>query len=745
VGNNISQNGGGISLFQSNENNISGNLATYNSNEGVNLQSSIENNIIGNNVLYNVWGFDVLLSHRNNIENNTVSWNNYEGIYCRRSNGNRIIGNIISSNKYVGIFIKDGSCYTVINNSMNENSIFISGILLEHYNTHEIDTSNTVGGKQVYYWKNRTGGVIPFGAGEVILANCSNVKIKNQDISLGTVGIELGYSSNNVIKFNNATSNNLYGIYLDHSSNNSLTGNNVSLNRLGIGLLDDSNQNDITYNYISSSEKIGIYLRESISNNIFHNNFIQNTQQAYDETNFKNVWDCGYPSGGNYWSDYEGPDNFSGPGQNISGSDGIGDDPYLIDLDSMDNYPILAMVEEDDPPLPPPVLYIEISQDGKDVILNWDPFPVEDDPYLIYRSTDPTEFDFDRPWVNTKTDIEYSEFESVPDRTTWTDKNAANPENETNYQERYYYTIRAFIDGGEVSRTSRTVGKWTKTFPKGVSTFSLPLEPIDTLYTDDLTTDMKADYIKYMDPANHTWRQHNLGDGGINNTQMKLGEGYEVKFHSQKSYTFCGMPAVMISYDDYSGFSGFDTTNEARSLDVFVEEDGDVRLSWEEPGSMNFGNRYEVYCSSSRDGFYGGLNSDYFPVCSPIYFGNNTAIHMNALANNPGTQLYYMVVPFNASDIRGSSTYSIGIWTEEYLKGYDTFGLPLKLDCNPTADCFCDRIPNTVGINYYDKSSQRWSWHSKRMPEGAYDPVLEMSEGYQISTFDVTKITFIGT
>jgi hypothetical protein len=101
-------------------------------------------------------------------------------------------------------------------------------------------------------------------------------------------------------------------------------------------------------------------------------------------------------------------------------------------------------------------------------------------------------------------------------------------------------------------------------------------------------------------------------------------------------------------------------------------------------------------------------------------------------------------VPFNSSGIRGSSTYSIGIWTEEYLNQYDTIGIPLKLSVYHTADWYRDNIPNTVGINYYIHSEQRWSWHSTRMPEGAYEVMLEITEGYQISTSGPTKFTFIG-
>jgi len=74
---------------------------------------------------------------------------------------------------------------------------------------------------------------------------------------------------------------------------------------------------------------------------VYHNNFINNSQQLINQGYLNVTYDDGYPSGGNYWSDYTGNDTFSGPYQNETGSDGIGDTPYIIDTNNTDNFPLM--------------------------------------------------------------------------------------------------------------------------------------------------------------------------------------------------------------------------------------------------------------------------------------------------------------------------------------------------------------------------------------------------------------------
>ncbi|MEM3699490.1 MAG: NosD domain-containing protein [Candidatus Bathyarchaeia archaeon] len=131
-----------------------------------------------------------------------------------------------------------------------------------------------------------------------------------------------------------------YAIYLNDSSYNEIRFNNLTNNMVGIHFESYSFYNSISGNNITNNE-LGIELAFSSKNRFFHNNIINNTQQVeIDPPNYVNYWDDGYPSGGNYWSDYTGEDLYGGPYQNETWSDCIGDTPYIINANNTDRYPL---------------------------------------------------------------------------------------------------------------------------------------------------------------------------------------------------------------------------------------------------------------------------------------------------------------------------------------------------------------------------------------------------------------------
>jgi parallel beta-helix repeat protein len=152
-------------------------------------------------------------------------------------------------------------------------------------------------------------------------------------------------SHDNVVLSNDVVANS-DGIALDTTFCNSISNNNVTENvKSGILLYTSAYNNTISDNDIMRNGE-GLRIRHSSNNAFYHNNIADNTNQVFSE-NSTQTWDDGYPSGGNYWSDYAGLDRFGGPLQDQAGSDGIGDAPLIIDSSNQDGYPLTKLYEWD--------------------------------------------------------------------------------------------------------------------------------------------------------------------------------------------------------------------------------------------------------------------------------------------------------------------------------------------------------------------------------------------------------------
>ncbi len=326
-------------------------------------------NITANNV--NLTGFTIQKSgpswpsagiyiegiNGNNISNNIITNNDY-GIYLLESSNNTIHGNSITANNYDGVWLNGSSNNAISGNNVTKNG---AGISLENSSNNTI-SGNTIRGNKTISASNEYGiGLLDSSSNNTISENnvtangdfgiwlnaSSNNRIFENDVVENDPGdgISLQFSSNyNLIYRNNITSNTGDGISTSYTDHSIIFGNVITGNARGIELFYSSHNNTISGNNITENTVDGIAVGYSSRNNtIYHNNLIDNSHQAIIEGESEtNVWDDGYPSGGNYWSDYAGVDRYSGPNQNELGSDGIGDTPYAIDGNNADNYPLVV-------------------------------------------------------------------------------------------------------------------------------------------------------------------------------------------------------------------------------------------------------------------------------------------------------------------------------------------------------------------------------------------------------------------
>jgi parallel beta-helix repeat protein len=292
---------------------------------GVFLSLSHYNVIFGNNIT----GNDVGIYLRDSSNNNTISRNNitnskFHGISVDySSNNNTVFGNKISNNIGYGVSAWSSSYNNISGNNITNNS---RGISLE-----SSSNNNRISGNNVTY--NNVGVYLDQSSYNNFFGNNITYNYHSQD------GFSLFDSSYNTILENNITNNIADGILIAWGSfYNTISKNNIANNKKSGVDLFMTEYNTVFGNNISNNN-VGINLYYSQHNKFYHNNLINNTNQAriYGAYyGYYNVLDDGYPSGGNYWSDYTGADLFKGPFQNETGSDGIGDTPY-----NQDNYPLM--------------------------------------------------------------------------------------------------------------------------------------------------------------------------------------------------------------------------------------------------------------------------------------------------------------------------------------------------------------------------------------------------------------------
>lgn len=277
-------------------------------------------NVENVNVSRNLVGIDIGFSSGNTFSDNTISNNNI-GIWASYSDSNSFKHTSVTGPEFgifpFGIFLADSNGNLIIENTV-EQTFFGLALTVSDYNIISNNTLNN----------NKRSLHLEYSSSNTISCNV----ISNN----GFEGIRLQDSDCNAIN-NNTINNNDIGISPVRSRGN-IVGNNIVTGN-GHGILMAGSDNSTISNNILAGNEIGIKIISSNNTNICHNSFINKKQVITNRS--VNIWDSGYPNGGNYWSDYTGVDEFSGPNQDEPSSDGIGDTPYDIDENNRDKYPLM--------------------------------------------------------------------------------------------------------------------------------------------------------------------------------------------------------------------------------------------------------------------------------------------------------------------------------------------------------------------------------------------------------------------
>jgi parallel beta-helix repeat protein len=265
------------------------------------------------------------------IENWDIDASTTDGITIVSTRAYFVIRNVVvhdGGSTYYGIWLWNVTNGEVLAVNTTRNCIGIA-----------IDSSsgNTVSGSTA---ANNSWGVYLWSSNGIVISENKITNNYNNGITLDLS------SSDNTVSGNEVTLNGYIGVALySSSSSNTISGNTITSDNFGILLYASSSDNALFGNCITNTIDTGIYFYSSSGNRFYHNNLVNNLFEAWSN-NSTNAWDDGYPSGGNYWSNYidgypAGVDSFSGPYQNVTGSDGIGDTPYVIDANNPDNYPFM--------------------------------------------------------------------------------------------------------------------------------------------------------------------------------------------------------------------------------------------------------------------------------------------------------------------------------------------------------------------------------------------------------------------
>lgn len=360
----------GIYLNNSHYNSISNNTIISSISYGLGLITS-ENNTVSDNTIGpgNAYGISQEYScNYNTFNHNNISSNKNTGVRTNSGSYLTFRDNTISSNAYDGIVMSGGDHHALSGNIMSGNgfggfngksNFSISG---SNMSTNNIDQSNMVEGKPIYYLKGESNKIYDnsFNIGSFYCINCNGITIKNLPLSDHSAEIFFWHTNNSSVE-GVASPDKSSRVDLYFSSNNIIKNNNIG---------------KIQVQYSSNN------------NQIYNNNFSDTYSPVYLYSSTGNLFNLDYPIGGNHWKKYETSC------QDLN-NDNFCDLPFTFSINGADNLPLTKEIDFNKPACCSSVMFLPGHQasrlyrkDGSNEDRLWEPTNRNEDVEQMYLDAD---------------------------------------------------------------------------------------------------------------------------------------------------------------------------------------------------------------------------------------------------------------------------------------------------------------------------------------------------------------------
>jgi parallel beta-helix repeat protein len=292
----------GIGIHSTNNTMIHGNKIKDNNRDGIQIyytnNSTIQHNIISRIDSLTI-GIHSVYCNNITICNNMVN-KTYHGIYISATTNSTIDANCVTGCHFKAIMLANAPDNIIKNNSLRqyihsnyacditldesprcivENNSLYSGLFIDD-SYPNIILDNLVQEKPLVYLDNKSDLLINYSCGQIILFNCSNITIQNQNIQSTVLAIYLKNSVNCYL-FNNTIFNNRQGITCSSSDFNNISNNIIEINRYRGLSIDSSNNNNIYNNDIENNGDYGIII-SGLNNTIANNKINYNGYVGFD-------------------------------------------------------------------------------------------------------------------------------------------------------------------------------------------------------------------------------------------------------------------------------------------------------------------------------------------------------------------------------------------------------------------------------------------------------------------------------